>query len=247
MKSITVTTAALVITLVALIFSLIIVIQQKNKLVLMEKTINVQQKIINLQKEIKDLKPKIKHVQKPKVKVVYKVKDNNLQNDMVIYITKRYTKTSTVIAKAIAKNIIYFSKEYNLPPELILGIVETESMFNPRVRSSAGAIGLMQVMPEWVPKLEIVNSNRELYEVDKGIEAGIQVFLIHLKESKGNISKALYHYVNENHQYVKDVYSAAGRFVAYRSIIRKEEKTKSSDRINTGTDKSSKRSALFKQ
>jgi soluble lytic murein transglycosylase len=36
----------------------------------------------------------------------------------------------------------------NLDPYLVAGLIRQESMFNPRARSGAGAIGLMQVMPE---------------------------------------------------------------------------------------------------
>lgn len=141
-----------------------------------------------------------------------------LRSHIEIYIKKRYTKTPKVIAKAISKDIIRFSNQYRLPPELVLGIIEVESMFNPRLESSAGAKGLMQVMPEWAPKLGLKSVN-DLHEVDIGIESGIRVFLIHLKEAKGNISNGLYRYVNKNRQYVEKVYSSVGRFVTYRTTL----------------------------
>lgn len=158
-----------------------------------------------------------------------------LKRDMEIYIKKRYTKTPTVIAKAVAKNIIFFSKKYDLPPELVLGIIEIESMFNPLTESSKGAKGLMQVMPEWAPKLELKNVN-DLHEIDIGIESGIRVFLIHLDEAKGSISGGLYRYVNKDHSYVERVYSAVGRFVTYRTTIDSTDRIAEED-TNDSTDK----------
>lgn len=46
-----------------------------------------------------------------------------------------------------------YSKEYNVPKAVIFAVVKTESDFDPNAESSAGAIGLMQMMPstfEWL-------------------------------------------------------------------------------------------------
>ena len=40
------------------------------------------------------------------------------------------------------------ARRYQLPPQLIMAIIHTESYFNPLAVSSCGAIGLMQVIPE---------------------------------------------------------------------------------------------------
>lgn len=45
------------------------------------------------------------------------------------------------------------SEKYNVPQELIYGVIKTESSFNPKAVSSAGARGLMQITPdtfEWL-------------------------------------------------------------------------------------------------
>ena len=57
-------------------------------------------------------------------------------------------------------HIFYFqeaARTYNVPVALLLAICKTESDFNPNVVSGAGAIGLMQLMPETAASLGVSN------------------------------------------------------------------------------------------
>ena len=49
--------------------------------------------------------------------------------------------------RAIANSIIEVGQRYELPPDLILAIIFTESRFDVAAESEKGAIGLMQLMP----------------------------------------------------------------------------------------------------
>jgi soluble lytic murein transglycosylase len=40
-----------------------------------------------------------------------------------------------------------YAKKNGLDPHLVMGLIHQESFYNPRTKSSAGAIGLMQLMP----------------------------------------------------------------------------------------------------
>lgn len=145
-----------------------------------------------------------------------------LKRDIEIYIRARYTRVPKIVAGSIAENVILYSSQYGISPELVIGIIEVESSFNPMVISKKDARGLMQVMPEWAPKFKIKVS--DLHDIDVGIESGIKVFLIHLEEAKGSISKGLYYYVGKNKSYSDSVYIAVGRFVSFRSMIGSKEK-----------------------
>lgn len=135
---------------------------------------------------------------------------------MVSYIKKTYRSTPQIVAKEIAKSVITISAEKDLPAPLVLGIIQVESNFNPYAISKAGARGLMQVMPEWVGKLPTkLETKYDLHEISKGIRAGADVFNIHLEENAGNITKALYYYVNKDNTYSYKVFKAVGEYIAH--------------------------------
>jgi len=150
-------------------------------------------------------------------------KKNQLRANIYSYIKNRYTRIPKIVASSIADNIIIFSDKYDISPHLLVGMIEIESRFNPMAISKKGARGLMQVMAEWIPKLKIKKVN-DLHDIDTGIEAGIKVFKIHLKEAKGNISRGLYLYVGKDINYADNVYSAVGRFAMYQPKNKNEDK-----------------------
>lgn len=43
--------------------------------------------------------------------------------------------------------------QYRLPPGLLMRIAQQESNFDPAARSSAGAVGIMQIVPRWHPEV----------------------------------------------------------------------------------------------
>ena len=50
------------------------------------------------------------------------------------------------------------ARRLKLPPGLVMAVIDTESRFNRWAVSSAGAVGLMQVMPFWPRELGMTNA-----------------------------------------------------------------------------------------
>jgi hypothetical protein len=67
------------------------------------------------------------------------------------------------------------AKEQGVDAHLVRAVIQVESGFEPRARSSAGAVGLMQVMPQTAKQYGV--TGRRLYDPRANIEAGIK----HLK------------------------------------------------------------------
>lgn len=66
------------------------------------------------------------------------------------------------------------SKEYNIEPELIYAVIKTESGFDNGAKSSAGALGLMQITPktfEWLKK----NKKRTLNEPEEILNPKVNI------------------------------------------------------------------------
>ena len=67
------------------------------------------------------------------------------------------------------------AKEQGVDAGLVKAVIQVESGFEPRARSSAGAVGLMQVMPQTAKQYGV--TGRRLYDPRANVEAGIK----HLK------------------------------------------------------------------
>lgn len=144
--------------------------------------------------------------------------DALLERDIFIYIDKKFQLIPRTASEDIAKQIIIKSRAEGVSPELVVGIIEVESAFNPSAVSSANARGLMQVMPEWAKKFGLKKVS-DLHDIDTGIECGIKVLKIHIEEEGGDLTDGLFKYVGGSDVYAGKVFTAMGKFVAYRSTI----------------------------
>ena len=79
-----------------------------------------------------------------------------------------------------------------LPPELVLSVIQIESNFDRFAISEAGARGLMQVMPFWLKELGRPDDN--LFEVHTNLRFGCTILRYYLDMEKGNTVRALARY-----------------------------------------------------
>jgi len=98
-------------------------------------------------------------------------------------IEERFAFLQTVHAEA---------RRVNLPPELILAVVEVESNFDRWALSSVGARGLMQIMPFW--KKELGKPDVNLFSMQENVYFGCTILRRYLDREKGNLVRALGRY-----------------------------------------------------
>ncbi|OME55374.1 phage tail tape measure protein [Paenibacillus odorifer] len=96
------------------------------------------------------------------------------------------TTSSTNYSDLINK----YANQYSIDPNLIAAIIKTESSFNTNATSSAGAAGLMQLMPGTAKGLGVKNS----YDPEQNIAGGTKHFARLVKKYNGDIELALYAY-----------------------------------------------------
>jgi soluble lytic murein transglycosylase-like protein len=82
--------------------------------------------------------------------------------------------------------------ETRLPPGLVMAIIDVESRFNRWAVSSAGAVGLMQVMPFWPEQLGM--RRYLLVRVPENIRMGTAILRFYLKRERNDVARALARY-----------------------------------------------------
>ncbi|MFK7887800.1 MAG: lytic transglycosylase domain-containing protein [Gammaproteobacteria bacterium] len=90
----------------------------------------------------------------------------------------------------------------NLPPELVLAVIDIESNFDRFAISYAGALGMMQIMPFWLD--EIGRPDDNLFHLPTNLRMGCTILRYYLDMENGNLAPGLARY---NGSYGRRVYS----------------------------------------
>lgn len=93
---------------------------------------------------------------------------------------------------ALASVALYEARRAGLDPALVLAMIQVESDFRKYAVSSAGALGLMQVMPFWQD--EIGQPAHDLFDVRQNIRFGCLVLRHYLDRENGDMPRALARY-----------------------------------------------------
>ncbi len=92
----------------------------------------------------------------------------------------------------ILRQVHYEASRANLDPELVLALINVESNFDRFAISSAGARGLMQIMPFWLN--EIGRPDDDLFNINTNLRFGCTILNIYLKRERGDMRRALARY-----------------------------------------------------
>ena len=122
------------------------------------------------------------------------------------------------------------SSRQQLHPALIRAVIKAESNFDPRAVSRAGAIGLMQLMPQTALRMDV----RDMYDPDDNVGGGTKYLRQLLDRFHGNLPLALAAYnagenlvdryqalppIDETRQYVRKVLRYYRTFLVRDGVI----------------------------
>ncbi len=106
-----------------------------------------------------------------------------------IFIEDYIARYNSKDAEEIARYILVYSREHDIPPEVATGIFLQESKFNNQAISRVGALGISQLMPETAEELGV--NPKDLRE---NIHGGIAYYKKMLNFNEGDLPKALASY-----------------------------------------------------
>lgn len=115
------------------------------------------------------------------------------------------------IAELQSKLMIETAKAESVAIELIVGIAQAESNFNPLSTSQQGAAGLMQVLRG---KVEIDETRK--YDLAYNLKIACAIFKEKLEANNGDLSGALADYSGGAKWYVERIYAGFVRYRMYR-------------------------------
>ena len=147
----------------------------------------------------------------------------NLPSEQTI--DKNHTKHRMTLSEPdiIEKSITQAAAKYNLPPKLIKAVIKAESNFDAKAVSSAGAQGLMQLMPSTAEELGVKNP----FDIAQNVDGGSRYLRKMLDRFNGDVKLALAAYnagpgtverydgnvpYRETQNYVKRVIRFSGQF-----------------------------------
>lgn len=121
----------------------------------------------------------------PKVFLNFAIKERN--REKISDSNRFYLNRAKAHRNAYMPIIMAAANEYRVDPATILAIIKAESNYDPKAISRAGAVGLMQLMPETAKDLGV----NDRFNPEQNIHGGVKYFSQLLKKFRGNHALAL--------------------------------------------------------
>lgn len=102
-------------------------------------------------------------------------------------VTNRHRYHAAVSDQELEEAVAHYARENRLSPALLMAVMKAESGFNPLAISKAGAVGLMQLIPETAIRHGVKN----MYDTRDNIAGGARHLRYLLNRFHGNVPFAL--------------------------------------------------------
>lgn len=114
-----------------------------------------------------------------------------------VWLTDMSTRLATRVPNQterlqLLRQVYLEARRADLPPELVLAVIQVESNFDRFAISVAGAQGLMQIMPFWLK--EIGRPDDNLFHVHTNLRMGCTILRYYLDMERGDLTRALARY-----------------------------------------------------
>lgn len=114
---------------------------------------------------------------------------------LVSFISSKYSRSPKVVSRIVDETTVH-ARAKGIDPLLFLAVISVESSFNPHAVSSAGAVGLSQVLPRAHPeKIQAARkSGKQPTDIATNIKMGVDILAEYRKLHKGDMRLALLRY-----------------------------------------------------
>lgn len=114
---------------------------------------------------------------------------------LVSFISQHYSRSPAMVSQIVEEATTH-ARAKGIDPLLFLAVISVESSFNPNAVSSAGAIGLSQVIPRFHPeKIQAVRkAGKSPTDIRENIRMGVDILAEYRKWHKGDMRLALLRY-----------------------------------------------------